>query len=122
MISTLRIAGLVLPLFISPSLVLAQPWPSGGPSPNGGVFDMQPLPDLLPRHPHTRLLVDEAFTGMAGESVAHLAPRYPNLLVAPTLSKAHSLAGVRRSATPCSAAASFGTTASRWTIAVSCMS
>lgn len=33
MISTLCIAGLVLPLFISPSLVLAQPWPSGGPGP-----------------------------------------------------------------------------------------
>jgi histidinol-phosphate aminotransferase len=39
--------------------------------------------------------VDEAFIGMAGHSVAHLVPRYPNLLVTRTLSKAHSLAGFR---------------------------
>ena len=64
-------------------------------NPNGGVFDMAPLPDLLRRHPGTRFLVDEAFIGMAGESVAHLVPRHPNLLVVRTLSKAHSLAGFR---------------------------
>jgi len=64
-------------------------------NPNGGVFDMAPLPGLLSRHPQTRFLVDEAFIGLAGESVAHLVPRYPNLLVTRTLSKAHSLAGFR---------------------------
>jgi histidinol-phosphate aminotransferase len=56
---------------------------------------MQPMPDLLRRHPQIHFLVDEAFIGMAGESVAHLVPRYPNLLVTRTLSKAHSLAGFR---------------------------
>jgi histidinol-phosphate aminotransferase len=64
-------------------------------NPNGGVFDMAPLPELLRRHPVTRFLVDEAFIGLAGESVAHLVPEYSNLLVTRTLSKAHSLAGFR---------------------------
>ncbi|MDY0012232.1 MAG: histidinol-phosphate transaminase [Rhodocyclaceae bacterium] len=64
-------------------------------NPNGGVFDMSPLPDLLARHPQTRFLVDEAFIDLAGQSVAHLVPHYPNLLVTRTLSKAHSLAGFR---------------------------
>jgi histidinol-phosphate aminotransferase len=64
-------------------------------NPNGGTFDMAPLPDLLRRHPRTRFLVDEAFIGLAGESVAAWVPRFPNLLVTRTLSKAHSLAGFR---------------------------
>ena len=64
-------------------------------NPNGGIFDMAPLPDLLRRHPQTRFLVDEAFIGLAGDSVAHLVPSHANLLVTRTLSKAHSLAGFR---------------------------
>ncbi len=64
-------------------------------NPNGGIFDMAPLPDLLRHHPRTRFLVDEAFIGMAGQSVARLVPEYDNLLVTRTLSKAHSLAGFR---------------------------
>ncbi len=64
-------------------------------NPNGGTFDMSPLPELLERHPATHFLVDEAFIGMGGESVAPLVPKYPNLLVTRTLSKAHSLAGFR---------------------------
>lgn len=70
-------------------------------NPNGGVFDMAPLPALpalpalLRRHPHTRFLVDEAFIGLAGASVAALVPRHANLLVTRTLSKAHRLAGFR---------------------------
>ena len=64
-------------------------------NPNGATFDMAPLPDLLHRHPQTRFLVDEAFIGLAGESVAQLVPEHANLLVTRTLSKAHSLAGFR---------------------------
>jgi histidinol-phosphate aminotransferase len=64
-------------------------------NPNGGTFDMAPLPALLERHPRTRFLVDEAFIGLAGESVAAMVPRHANLLVTRTLSKAHSLAGFR---------------------------
>ncbi|MCR4294253.1 MAG: histidinol-phosphate aminotransferase family protein [Elusimicrobia bacterium] len=64
-------------------------------NPNGGVFDMDPLPDLLERHPDTYFLVDEAFIGLAGRPVAHLVARHRNLIVTRTLSKAHSLAGFR---------------------------
>jgi histidinol-phosphate aminotransferase len=64
-------------------------------NPNGGVFDTASMPQLLERYPDTRFLVDEAFIGLAGQSVAHLVPHYPNLLVTRTLSKAHSLAGFR---------------------------
>ena len=64
-------------------------------NPNGGVYDMSPLAGLLARHRQTYFLVDEAFIGLAGESVAHLVPKHANLLVTRTLSKAHSLAGFR---------------------------
>jgi histidinol-phosphate aminotransferase len=64
-------------------------------NPNGGSFDMTPLPELLRRHPSTFFLVDEAFIGLAGRSVASWVPRHRNLLVTRTFSKAHSLAGFR---------------------------
>jgi histidinol-phosphate aminotransferase len=64
-------------------------------NPNGGTFDMAPLPGLLARYPSTMFLVDEAFIGMAGRSVAQMVPDHPNLIVTRTLSKAHSLAGFR---------------------------
>ncbi len=64
-------------------------------NPNGGTFDMTPLPHLLRKYPDTRMLVDEAFIGLAGQSVVHLVLEHPNLLVTRTLSKAHSLAGFR---------------------------
>ncbi|QDV20547.1 Histidinol-phosphate aminotransferase 2 [Gimesia panareensis] len=64
-------------------------------NPNGGIFDMDPLPDLLRQHPETYFLIDEAFIGMSGQSVADQVPHYPNLIVTRTLSKAHSLAGFR---------------------------
>lgn len=64
-------------------------------NPNGSIFDMRPLPDLLRKYPETLFLVDEAFIGLAGQSVAHLVPEHKNLLVTRTLSKAHSLAGFR---------------------------
>jgi histidinol-phosphate aminotransferase len=64
-------------------------------NPNGGTFDVQPMPELLRGYPKTLFLVDEAFIGLAGESVVPLVPSHPNLLVTRTLSKAHSLAGFR---------------------------
>ena len=64
-------------------------------NPNGGTFDMAPLPGLLEKHPDTWFLVDEAFIGLAGQSVVPLVGEYKNLLVTRTLSKAHSLAGFR---------------------------
>jgi histidinol-phosphate aminotransferase len=64
-------------------------------NPTGGTFDMTPLAHLLRVYPETHFLVDEAFIGCSGETVASLVPRYRNLLVTRTLSKAHSLAGFR---------------------------
>lgn len=64
-------------------------------NPNGGTFDMAPLPRLLEEHPGVFFLVDEAFIGLSGRSVAPWVPRYRNLLVTRTFSKAESLAGFR---------------------------
>jgi histidinol-phosphate aminotransferase len=64
-------------------------------NPNGGTFDMAPLPALLTRYSRTFFLVDEAFIGMGGDSVAHLVPEFSNLLVTRTFSKTESLAGLR---------------------------
>jgi histidinol-phosphate aminotransferase len=64
-------------------------------NPNGGTFDVDPLPGLLERHPDTRFLVDGAFVDVAGESVVGLVSEYDNLVVTRTFSKAHSLAGFR---------------------------
>jgi histidinol-phosphate aminotransferase len=64
-------------------------------NPNGATFDMKSLPDLLHGHPDTWFLVDEAFIGLAGESVAQMVPQHPKLIVTRTFSKAHSLAGFR---------------------------
>ena len=64
-------------------------------NPNGFVFDMSVLPELLDKYSQTTFLVDEAFIGVAGKSVAHLVPKFTNLIVTRTLSKAHSLAGFR---------------------------
>jgi histidinol-phosphate aminotransferase len=64
-------------------------------NPTGGTFDMTPLPHLLRVYPETRFLIDEAFIGCSGETVAALVPHHRNLLVTRTLSKADSLAGFR---------------------------
>jgi histidinol-phosphate aminotransferase len=56
---------------------------------------MGPLSALLHRYPNIPFLVDEAFIGLAGQSVAYVVPEHENLLVTRTLSKAHSLAGFR---------------------------
>jgi histidinol-phosphate aminotransferase len=64
-------------------------------NPNGFVFDMSVLPELLAKYSQTKFIVDEAFIGVAGKSVVGLVPEYNNLIVTRTLSKAHSLAGFR---------------------------
>ncbi len=64
-------------------------------NPNGGTFNMASLPILLDKHTDVFFLVDEAFIGLSGQSVAHLVPHYRNLLVTRTFSKAESLAGFR---------------------------
>jgi histidinol-phosphate aminotransferase len=64
-------------------------------NPNGGVFDIDSLPELLNKYPDTYFLVDEAFIGFAGNTAIPMIHRHSNLIVTRTFSKAHSLAGFR---------------------------
>jgi histidinol-phosphate aminotransferase len=64
-------------------------------NPNGGTFDMTPLPGLLRRHPEVWFLVDEAFIDLGGSPVAPMVAEHHNLVVTRTFSKTHSLAGFR---------------------------
>lgn len=64
-------------------------------NPTGTVTDLRGLPALLRDRPTTIFLVDEAFHGMGAPTVAPLVAQHPNLVVTRTLSKAHSLAGLR---------------------------
>ncbi|WP_291988172.1 histidinol-phosphate transaminase [Candidatus Accumulibacter sp. ACC007] len=75
--------------------------PNGGiifPNPNAPTGCLLPLPaiaSLLARHRQSVVIVDEAYVDFGGESAMALVSEHPNLLVVRTLSKAHSLAGLR---------------------------
>lgn len=70
-------------------------------NPNAPTGDLLPLAEierLVAAHPQSVVVVDEAYIDFAGETVPTaiaLVNRYPNLLVVRTLSKSHSLAGLR---------------------------
>jgi histidinol-phosphate/aromatic aminotransferase/cobyric acid decarboxylase-like protein len=75
--------------------------PNGGiifPNPNaptGCLLPLQAIASLLARHRQSVVVVDEAYVDFGGESAMALVNEHPNLLVVRTLSKAHSLAGLR---------------------------
>lgn len=75
--------------------------PNGGivfANPNAPTGCLLPLPDverIVAGNVGSVVLVDEAYVDFGGESAIPLIARYPNLLVVRTLSKSHSLAGLR---------------------------
>ncbi len=75
--------------------------PNGGiifPNPNaptGMALPVAEVERLVAGNPDVVVVVDEAYIDFCGETALPLIARYPNLLVVRTLSKAHSLAGLR---------------------------
>ncbi|TSA20811.1 MAG: histidinol-phosphate transaminase [Betaproteobacteria bacterium] len=75
--------------------------PNGGiifPNPNaptGRALAVSEVERLLAGNPDSVVVVDEAYGDFCAESAVALIQQYPQLLVVRTLSKAHSLAGLR---------------------------
>jgi len=75
--------------------------PNGGiifPNPNAPTARALALKDierLLERNRDSVVVIDEAYVDFGGEPAIGLIDRYPQLLVTRTLSKSHSLAGLR---------------------------
>ncbi|MCP8463742.1 histidinol-phosphate transaminase [Pseudomonas sp. ZM23] len=64
-------------------------------APTGCLLPLEAVERMLQASPDSVVLVDEAYVDFGGESAISLVNRYPNLLVAQTLSKSRSLAGLR---------------------------
>lgn len=64
-------------------------------APTGRLLPLDKIEQLLAANKSSVVVVDEAYVDFGGETAVSLVNRYENLLVVRTLSKSHSLAGLR---------------------------
>ena len=64
-------------------------------APTGKLLPLSEIERLVSAHPKSVVLIDEAYVDFGGETAIALVNSHPNLLVVRTLSKSHSLAGLR---------------------------
>lgn len=64
-------------------------------APTGLFMPLSDVESVLKANPDHVVIVDEAYYAFGNESAVSLIRRYPNLLVVRTMSKSHSLAGMR---------------------------
>jgi histidinol-phosphate aminotransferase len=64
-------------------------------NPTGTLAPRTELERILEAAPHAAVLLDEAYYEFCGETMLGELPRFPNLFVARTFSKAYGLAGLR---------------------------
>ncbi|MBR3032295.1 MAG: histidinol-phosphate transaminase [Clostridiales bacterium] len=64
-------------------------------APTSLLLELSDVEKILQANPDHVVLVDEAYAAFSGVTARSLLPKYKNLLVTGTLSKSHSLAGLR---------------------------
>ena len=64
-------------------------------APTGRLLTLADIERLVAAHPQSVVVIDEAYVDFGGDTAIPLIGRYSNLLVVRTLSKSHSLAGLR---------------------------
>lgn len=64
-------------------------------APSGRAFPLEDIEKILRRNESSVVILDEAYIDFGGQTAAGLIQHYPNLLIIRTLSKSHSLAGLR---------------------------
>ena len=64
-------------------------------APTGEYIEPSDIETLLAKNMDRVVIVDEAYIEFGGESAAKFIDKYPNLLIIRTMSKSHSLAGLR---------------------------